>query len=365
MIVIGADPHKRSHTAAAVDPATGELRSSETVAASDSGHAALLDWARALDAERVWAIEDCRHVSGGLERFLVGRGERVVRVPPKLMAGARLGGRERGKSDSIDAVAVARAALREGVETLPAVFLDEEALAIKLLLDHREDLVGESTRAQNRLRWHLHDIDPQLAPPQRSLRHQRVLRSLAARLARREQTMRVRLARELVRRCAALRRELETLERELSGRVREHAPTLLEVPGCGPLTAAKLIAEIAGAARFQTDAKLARHAGIAPLPASSGARHRHRFDRRGNRQLNRAFHRIAVTQARIDPEARAFLERKRSEGKSNREAPRSLKRHLVRRVHRLLRPPVIDRTRPMSSPPIRANTAPSVMPCLT
>jgi transposase len=365
MIVIGADPHKLTHTAAAVDGATGELRSSETVAARKSGFAALFDWGRALDTERVWAIEDCRHVSGGLERFLVERGERVVRVPPKLMAGARRSARERGKSDPIDAVAVARAALREGIETLPAAFLDEAALAIKLLLDHREDLVAESTRAQNRLRWHLHDIDPELAPPTRSLRQLPVLSSLGARLARRQQTVRVRLARELVRRCAALRRELQTLERELEIRVREQAPELLELRGCGTLTAAKLIAEIAGAGRFPTDAKLARHAGIAPLLASSGARHRHRLDRRGNRQLNCAFHRIAVTQARIHPEARAFLERKRSEGKSNREALRSLKRHLVRRVHRLLTPPPVSPSKTISPSPISTNTAPAVMPCLT
>jgi transposase len=286
----------------------------------------------------------------------------VLRVPPKLMAGARKSARERGKSDPIDAVAVARAALREGVETLPQAFLDEAALAIKLLLDHREDLVAESTRAQNRLRWHVHDIDPEPAPPERSLRHRRVLRSLAAHLRRREQTVRVRLARELVRRCAALRRELEALERELDARVHEHAPELLGLPGCGPLTAAKLVAEIAGVGRFPTDAKLARHAGVAPRPASSGARQRQRLDRRGNRQLNCAFHRIAVTQARIHPEARAFLERKRSEGKSNREALRSLKRHLVRRVHRLLAPPSAQ---PTSSSPIRASSAPAVMPCLT
>jgi transposase len=365
MIVIGADPHKSTHTAAAVDRATGELRSSETVAARSAGHARLLDWARALDEQRVWAIEDCRHVSGGLERFLVEHGERVVRVPPKLMAGARRSARERGKSDPIDAAAVARAALREGIETLPAAFLDERSLAIKLLLDHREDLVAESTRIQNRLRWHLHDIDPELAPPGRALRHQHVLRALGARLARREQTIRVRLARELVRRCAALGRELRSLERELDTRVREQAPELLELPGCGPLTAAKLVAEIAGVSRFATDAKLARHAGVAPLPASSGARHRHRFDRRGNRQLNSAFHRIAVTQARIHPEARTFLERKRSEGKSNREALRSLKRHLVRRVHRLLSPPAIRISSPTSSSPIRANAAAAAMPRLT
>ena len=121
----------------------------------------------------------------------------------------------------------------------------------------------------------------------------------------------------------------------------------------------------AGAGRFQTDAKLARHAGVAPLPASSRARHRHRVDRRGNRQLNCAFHRIAVTQARIDPEARAFLERKRSEGKSTREALRSLKRRLVRRVHRLLAPPRRRPSRPISSSATRASSAPAVMSCLT
>jgi len=140
---------------------------------------------------------------------------------------------------------------------------------------------------------------------------------------------------------------------------------LLELPGCGPLTAAKLIAEIAGADRFRTDAKLARHAGIAPLPASSGARHRHRLDRRGNRQLNSAFHRIAVTQARIHPEARAFLERKRSQGKSNREALRNLKRHLVRHVHRLLRPAAAAPSPAVSSSPTRATSAPAVTPSLT
>lgn len=132
MIVIGSDPHKRNHAFAAVEAATGELRSSEAVAASTAGIERALAWARRLDDERVWAIEDCRHVSGPLERFLIARGERVVRIPPKWMAGARRAGRERGKSDPIDATAVARAAIREGIETLPAAFLDEQALEMRL-----------------------------------------------------------------------------------------------------------------------------------------------------------------------------------------------------------------------------------------
>ena len=119
MIVIGSDPHKRSYSFSAVGAGTGELHSSETVQATSAGHEQLLSWGRGLGGERVWAIEDCRHVSGKLERFLLARGERVVRVAPKLMAGRRRGLREPGKSDPIDALAVARAALEEGVDALP------------------------------------------------------------------------------------------------------------------------------------------------------------------------------------------------------------------------------------------------------
>ena len=118
MIVLGADMHKRTHTIAAVAAATGELRGDKTVHVGDAGFLALLEWARALEDERVWALEDCRHVSGSFERFLIASGERVVRVATKLMSDARRAGRERGKSDRIDALAVARAALREGVEEL-------------------------------------------------------------------------------------------------------------------------------------------------------------------------------------------------------------------------------------------------------
>src|SRR5215211_3946871 len=120
MIVLGADTHKRSHTIVAVSARTGELLGEQTVQAGAKGSAALLRWARGLGGDRVWAIEDCRHVSGSLERFLIERGERVLRVPSKLMAASRREARGRGKSDSIDALAVARAALREGLDSLPA-----------------------------------------------------------------------------------------------------------------------------------------------------------------------------------------------------------------------------------------------------
>jgi transposase len=147
----------------------------------------------------------------------------------------------------------------------------------------------------------------------------------------------VQLARELVARIRTLTRAISDLDRELERGATETAPALLELPGCGAVTAAKLLAEIGPIDRFKTDAQLARHSGVAPLEASSGRIQRHRFDRGGNRQLNAALYRIAITQARYHPAARAYLERKRTEGKSRREAIRCLKRLLARVVFNTLK----------------------------
>jgi transposase len=338
MIVIGSDPHKRSYTFSAVVAGTGELRSSETVQATGVGHERLLGWARGMDPERVWAVEDCRHVSGKLERFLLARGERVVRVPPKLMAGRRRASREAGKSDPIDALAVARAALEEGVDTLPTARLEGPAREVKLLLDHREDLVAERTRIQNRLRWLLHDRWPELELPAGCLDRLVWLERLAGRLRRGEQAADVRVMRHQVRRLRELTREAAALERELGRLVRVQQPRLLELPGCGALTAAKLIAEVAGIERFKNAAKLARLAGIAPIPASSGNTQRMRLHRGGNRQLNCAVHRIAVTQLRCHPPAKTYVAGRISDGKTKSEALRCLKRHLVRTIYNTMTP---------------------------
>jgi transposase len=361
MIVIGTDPHKHSHTAVALDAKTAAQRDALTVKARDAGHDDLLAWARALDDERVWAIEDCRHVSGGLERFLLRRGERVVRVAPKLMAGARRSAREFGKSDPLDADAVARAAIRVGVEELPQARLAGPEREIALLLDHREHLVAERTRVQQRLRWLLHDIDPEIELRERSLDQPSTLKRLSARLRRTPQSTHVRICRELVRRCSELSCQANELERELRPLVKAQAPQLLALPGCGMLTAAKLIAEVAGVQRFSSDAKLAKLAGVAPLDASSGKQQRHRLNRKGNRQLNLALHRIAITQARVHAPAKEYLARREAEGKTRKEALRTLKRHLARRVHRLLSTPPTHhnrRTRTMLDSAIS-------VPCLT
>ena len=150
MIVPGADIHKRSHEIAAVAAGTGEVLGEKTVPVGIRGFASLLVWARGLEGEGVWALEDCRHVAGSFERFLIARGERVVRVPTRLMADIRRGSRERGKSDSIDSIVVARAALREGLDELPVAQLDGPELDMRLLVDHRERLVGQRVGSTTR-----------------------------------------------------------------------------------------------------------------------------------------------------------------------------------------------------------------------
>ena len=339
MIVLGADMHKGSHTVAAVTAVTGEVRGDRTVQVGERGFVALVDWARSLDDERVWALEDCRHVSGSFERFLLVRGERVIRVATKLMADARRGARSRGKSDVIDALAIARAALREGIESLPAAQLAGPELDIRLLVDHRDRLVHSRVALNNDLLWHLHDLWPELKLPRNALVSKKWSTTIRGRLARTEQTARVRIARDELRRLRELTVAIDALEAEIAELVAEVAPQLLAEPGFGALTAAKLIGEIAGAGRFASDAKLARAAGVAPIPVSSGNTNRHRLDRGGNRQLNAALHRVAITRARCDLETKTYLERKRGEGKSTREALRCLKRHLARRVWHLLQPP--------------------------
>jgi transposase len=332
MIVIGVDVHKQSLTAVAVDQA-GRMLDERTAAVTEHE---LVAWAAGLGSERLWALEDCRQLTRSLERELIAAAEQLVRVPPKLMAPERRTGRQRGKSDPIDALAVARAALREPRLSRPRP--DEQPYReLKILVDHREDLVDERRRIQQRLRWHLHQLDPAFFVLAKGLDRPVHLDRVARWLARRPVEVQVRVARELVVRCRSLTKTIVELDRELEQRTAQTAPALLELPGCGAITAAKLLAEIGPIGRFQTDAQLARHSGVAPLQASSGRVQRHRLDRGGNRQLNCALYRIAITQARYHPPARAYLERKQAEGKSRREAIRCLKRTLARVVFNTLK----------------------------
>ncbi len=337
MIVIGADTHKRTHALAAVDEGTGRVRGHRQIKAEEPGHLAAVRWARGLDDERVWAIEDCRHVSRRLEQALIAAGERVVRVPPHRMGASRRGEREPGKSDQIDALAIARAVVKDG-------------------------------------RWHLLELCPELERSlgRGSLEQPRQLDRIDRRLRRMSVSARVRVAREQVAQLRVLSRQADALERELLVLIKAHRPQLLAEIGCGALTAALLIGRTAGAERFRSDASFARQAGTAPIPCSSGQRDRHRLDRGGDRQLNHALHIIAITRARHDPATKAYLARKQAEGKTKKGALRCLKRHLARRFHYLLslaaqtpRNVAEFPAQPQRDATTNTGAAPTPMPCLT
>ena len=348
MITLGADSHKRTHTFVAAD-SNGREVGSRTVRATPAGHLDALRWAEQWP-ERTWALEDCRHLSRRLESELLRAGERVVGVPPKLMAGARRSARERGKSDPIDAAAVARAALRE--PDLPVAVLDGPERELRLLVDHREDLVAERTRMQNRLLWHLHDLEPGLEVPAGALSTLKVLDAVQARLADVCGTVAA-IARELLDRIAELTRRVNQLERDIAGRVAPLAPTLLALHGCGALSAAKVVGETAGVRRFRSRAAFARHNGTAPIPVWSGSE-RFRLNRGGNRQLNAALHRIAITQMQRPGPARDYIERRRAAGDTKTEAIRALRRRISDEVYRRM---LVDAHFHTDARPARARAA--------
>ena len=257
-----------------------------------------------------------------------------MQVSPKLMGRSRRAGRELGKSDPIDAVAVARAALQE--PHLPVAQLEGRARELKLLVDHREDLVGERTRIQNRLLWHLHELEPGYQLPARGLVRIVVLTEVRRRLHQHSGVV-AEIARELVVRLVELTRSVKELERRIAALASELAPGLLRLPGCAGLSAAKLIAETADVRRFRSSAAFAMHNGTAPIPVWSGNQTRHRLNRGGNRQLNAALHRIAITQIRLGDEARAYVARRMSLGNTKTEAIRALRRQISDEVYRRLR----------------------------
>jgi transposase len=338
MVTLGADCHKRSHTLVAVDEngrQLGELR----VEATPVGHVHGLGWARQWPQRR-WALENCRHMSRALEQDLLSAGEAVLQVSPRLMGNARRSGRELGKSDPIDAVAVARAALREA--NLPVAQLEGKSRELKLLVDHREDLVGERTRIQNRLLWHLHELEPGFHVAPRGLLRAVVLMDVRMRLAKHSGVV-AEIARELMARLAELTRSIKALQRRVEVLADGLAPSLLRLPGCGGLSAAKLIAETADVRRFRSSAAFAMHNGTAPIPVWSGNSQRHRLNRGGNRQLNVALHRIAITQIRLGGEASLYVARRISLGNTKTEAIRALRRQISDEVFRRLRQDSLDR----------------------
>ena len=236
------------------------------------------------------------------------------------MGATRRAEREPGKSDEIDALAVARAVVKDGVEQFPVAYLDEQAMEIRLLCDHRNDLIAERTRTVNRLRWHLLTLCPEL---ERSLKRgalnkARELDRVDRRLRKLSAGARVRIAHEQVSQLRSLNRQIDQLEVELRELVKVHRPELLAEQGCGAVTAAILIGHTAGVKQFRKHSSFGLQTGTAPIPCSSGQRTQHRLNRGGDRQLNHALHIIAVTRAQHNPATKAYLAAKRPKAKPRR-----------------------------------------------
>jgi transposase len=336
MITIGIDPHSRTHSAAALD-AHGRVLGELTVGSNPRELDRLVRWIAGLGPDRTVAVEGARGFGLALSGRLLATGETVLDVPPARTAMERRAGGRPGKDDRGDAVAVARIALRE--RSLPRICLDRTGSDLKLLVDARDQLVAEATRTRNRLHALLLAIAPGYHEQIRDLTSSTAL-MVARRLATRARgTDRVRstLACAAISRLRSLAGEIGALEREITAALDRQAPAnLLSICGVGPLVAAKILGEVRDVRRFSSPSAFAAYSGTAPIPASSGTVIRHRLHRGGNRQLNRALHTVALTQARRDDRARAFLTRKRAQGKTPREARRALKRHLASVVYRAL-----------------------------
>ena len=213
--------------------------------------------------------------------------------------------------------------------------LDGPSRDLRLLVDYRESLVKDRTAAQNRLRWRLHELEPGYDPPPGSLNRYKTLDHIDQLLGA-HTSMVATLGRREVTRIRELTREANQLERDVTHRVTQLVPSLLKIPGCGALSAAKLVGEAADITRFKSRDAYAMWAGTAPIPVWSANNERFRLNRGGNRQTNAALHRIAITQLRIHPDAQAFIKRRLETGSTKREALRLLKRKLANVVYRNL-----------------------------
>jgi transposase len=338
VIWIGVDAHKRLHQAIALST-TGEVLGERTITNDEPAWSTLLAWAHGLGPERIWAIEGAWYLGRGLAQFLARAGERVHEVNGRWTAQRRRGMRRPGKSDRLDARAVAQL-LREEAETLPRVYAEEDPLAaVQLWSRLQAELTEDMTRLVNRLHALLLTCEPGYQQRLPALTTKAGIEALRAYVAPGEGE----LARERERAARALGEQLALLwvqDRELRSKL-ERASTarfspLRRVEGIGPLIACAIVAEVGRPRPGVTERHFAAAAGVAPLETSSAGGVRHRLSRHGNRRLNMLLHQIVLTQARIYPPAQAYLERRRAEGRTPREARRALKRFVARRVFNAL-----------------------------
>jgi transposase len=332
-VVVGVDTHKHTHTAAVVSVTTGALLGQATAGADPDGYAALVGLAEE-HGSRLWAVEGGGGYGAGLVRFLRGRSEQVVELDRPRRPARRNG----AKSDSLDAVRAAREALAR--EHLGEPRAGGERAALCVLLAARRSAVEGAGVARQQLHALVVVAPEQLRARFRG-RSTRVMVGVAVRLRvdhRRdvESQATAEALRSLARRVRDLDAEARRLEERIEAIVRAWRPDLLDEFGVGPLVAAVVLCAWSHSGRVRSEAAFAALAGVAPIPASSGTTVRHRLNRFGDRQLNRALHTIVLCRLRYDAGTQAFAERRRAEGKTDREIKRCLKRYVARQLFRRL-----------------------------
>lgn len=336
MLTVGVDAHKRMHVAVAVD-GQGQEAAVWRGANSAAGWRALLTWASEHGDEREFGIEGAWGYGRGLAQHLVGNGEVVYEINARWTAAGRRRARQTSKTDRLDARAVA-ACVREEGSALPQVSADDETAVLNLLTVERNAAIAEATRLRNQIHAHLMQLDPEYHLRVSSLGSRRGLAAVKTYSV--DAPDRFRQERAAAVRRLAARLELALAQAEqMSAQIRELAAArftpLTRLCGIDLLTAGAIAGMLGPGRRIATEAQLAAYAGVSPLEASSAGRVRHRLNRTGNRRLNAVLYRIALTQAHHSEQARAYLARRVSEGKTKREALRALKRHLARAVFRL------------------------------
>jgi transposase len=323
-VIIGMDPHKRSATIEIIDHDEHVLRAGR-FGTDQEGYRRMLAVGRE-HPRRVWAVEGCQGIGRHLAQRLVCDGETVVDVPAKLSARARvLATGQSRKTDPVDAHSVAVVALR--TTGLRTVEVDDTTAALRLLVDHRDELGRARTQTVNRLHRLLLDLLPGGAKKFLSAAQARALlasvrpRDVVGRTRRR-------LAADLVGELERIDQRIKAADAELRELVTASGSTLMELTGIGPSGAARLLGDIGDIGRFRDKGRFASWNGTAPLEASSGDHRRHRLSRAGNRRINRVLHVMAIVQLRHDTPGRVFYRRKLAEGKTSMGAVRSVKRRL-------------------------------------
>jgi transposase len=332
MIWIGIDAHKRVHQAVALS--LDGVLSQKTIANTAVGWTELLRWASSW-SERTWAVEGSGSLGRGVAQFLAARGEHVHEVNPRWTAQRRRGQRRPGKSDVLDAQAVARL-LREERESLPLVQAETVVSAsLQLWSRLRDDLVLDMTRLRNRLHALLLLCDPEYKVVIRSLRSRvgiQAARTYTAPGVGQLDRVRELAVRQVAEQIALLMDQERELRTNIELSIRRQFLPLLAIAGVQPIIAAGLIAELGMPRPGFGVPQIAVLAGVAPVEASSAGGVKHRLSRGGNRRLNMLLYLIALAQERRYAPAQAYMARRQQEGRTAREARRALKRHLVRRI---------------------------------